>query len=78
MRPESLRRKPSADRGVPHKAIGVFPHRGLVIQGIKLDDNTSADLTPSETLRFPFITQGCGGIGGQGTEALERCATCAR
>ncbi|WP_298193476.1 hypothetical protein [Novosphingobium sp.] len=65
MRPESLRWKPSADRGVAYKAIGVLPHRGLVIQGIKLDAGTSVDLTPADTLRFLFITQGCGALEGR-------------
>jgi hypothetical protein len=65
MRPEALRWKPSADRGVAHKAIGVFPHRGLTIQGIKLDAGSAMELAPVEVLRFLFVTEGCGALDGR-------------
>lgn len=64
MRPDALRWKPAADHGVSHKAIGMFPHRGLTIQGIRLEPGTSANLAPAETLRFLFITEGCGALDG--------------
>ncbi len=43
----------------------MFPHRGLVIQGIKLDAGTSVDLASADTLRFLFITQGCWALDGR-------------
>jgi len=42
----------------------MFPHRGLTIQGIRLDIGASAVLAPAETLRFLFITEGCGALSG--------------
>lgn len=49
----------------------MFPHRGLTIQGIRLDASTSADLASAETLRFLFITEGCGALNGGELSAQE-------
>lgn len=65
MRPEALRWIPAVDRGVAHKAIGIFPHRGLAVQGIKLDAGAMTELAPVEALRFLFVMEGCGALDGR-------------
>lgn len=65
MRPDALRWKPAADHGVARKAIGVFPHRGLVINAIRVDAGAVTALAPAEALRFLFVTEGCGALDGR-------------
>lgn len=65
MRPDALRWKPSADQGVAHKEIGVFPHRSLVIRGIKVAAGSVVELAPVAALRFLFVTEGSGALDGR-------------
>lgn len=64
MRPEALAWKPASEAGVSVKAIGVFPHRGLRLNGWKIDAGATHRIPSSPALRFVFVTEGDGAISG--------------
>lgn len=69
MRPEALSWLPAAEAGVSVKRIGVFPHRGLSINGWRIEPGARHRIPGIQSLRLLFVTEGTGAIG---SEALRR------
>ena len=69
MRPQALPWLESGDGAVSVKRIGVFPHRGLLINAWKLAPGAACELAATRALRLLFIGEGNGRIG---TEELRR------
>ena len=69
MRPEALSWLATADKGVSVKNIGIFPHRGLSIDGMRIDVGGVCRVPASRSLRLLFVTEGAGAIG---SEVLPR------
>jgi hypothetical protein len=65
MRPEALAWQATGEAGVAERKIGVFPHRGLAITGLRLDAGAAREIVPRSALRFLFVEQGSGTIGGE-------------
>ncbi len=65
MRPEALSWRPTRDEGVFVKQIGVFPHRGLVINAWQIEPGTALPVPAGRELQFLFVTEGGGTIGGE-------------
>ena len=69
MRPEALPWVRTAEEGVSLKSIGVFPHRGLSINGWRIEPGACHRLPAIRALRLFFVTEGCGTIA---AEVLRR------
>jgi hypothetical protein len=69
MRPAALSWLASSEAGVAVKPIGVFPHRGLSIDGWRLEPGARHRLAAVPDLRLLFVIDGTGAIG---TTALRR------
>ena len=66
MRPEALPWAVASEPGVSLKQVGVFPHRGLVINAWGVDAGARHAISGSGELRLLFVT------GGQGTAGREQ------
>lgn len=64
MRPEALAFAPTSEAGVGVKHAGIFPHRGLSVRVWRIDAGSTQAWPKSDALRFLFVTQGCGSLGG--------------
>jgi quercetin dioxygenase-like cupin family protein len=64
MRPEALPWRSTGDKGVQRKDIGVFPHRGLIVSGIRMDAGATMELERLPALRFLFVLDGRGELDG--------------
>ena len=69
MRPEALPWRPSSEEGVSLKEVGVFPHRGLTMNGWRIEPGAGHQVPATGALRFLFVTEGGGTIG---SEELRR------
>ena len=65
MRPQALSWLATTEPGVSVKDIGVFPHRGLVIDAMRLQPHTACRIAATRSLRFLFVTEGAGMLGAQ-------------
>jgi len=65
MRPEALAWADTDEDGVSLRRIGVFPHRPLEINGWRIDAGARHTIPPAHALRFLFVNQGSGMIGGE-------------
>lgn len=65
MRPEALDWAAAAEPGVALKQVGVFPHRGLVINAWRVAAGAQHGTGGSEALRLLFVTAGQGTAGGK-------------
>lgn len=65
MRPEALDWTTAAEPGVTLKQVGVFPHRGLVIDAWRVAAGARHGIAGSEGLRLLFVTAGQGTVGGE-------------
>jgi hypothetical protein len=65
MRPEALSWLPTGAEGVSVKQVGVFPHRGLVINAWRIEPAAAFRVPVSRGLQFLFVTDGTGTIGGE-------------
>ncbi len=65
MRPQALSWLATTEQGVGVKNIGVFPHRGLVINAMRVQPPAVYRIAPTQSLRFLFITEGAGTLGSQ-------------
>jgi hypothetical protein len=63
MRPQALSWLPTTEQGVGVKNIGVFPHRGLSINAVRVEPPAVWHIAATRSLRFLFITEGAGTIG---------------
>ena len=63
MRPEALPWLPTMDEGVSVKNIGVFPHRGLSINGLRIGKGSVHRVPARRSVRFLFVTEGAGAAG---------------
>ena len=70
MRPEALPWRPSSEEGVSVKEIGVFPHRGLTMNGWRIEPGAVHRIHATRALRLLFVTEEGGGT--IGTEELRR------
>lgn len=66
MRPEALTWKATGEAGVAERKIGIFPHRGLTITGIRIAAGSTHEIAPQPVLRFLFVTEGSGMVDGAG------------
>ncbi|MGZ3171474.1 MAG: hypothetical protein ACXWJC_00125 [Croceibacterium sp.] len=64
MRPEALTWRSTDAKGVERKEIGVFPHRGLVVSGFRMDAGATLELEGLPALRFLFVLDGRGDLDG--------------
>jgi hypothetical protein len=69
MRPEALRWTAGSEPGVAIKRVGVFPHRGLVINAWSVEPGARHAITGNGELRLLFVTDGRGTAG---REELKR------
>ena len=69
MRPEALPWRPGSEEGVSLKEVGVFPHRGLRMNGWRIESGAGHQVPATGALRFLFVTDGGGTIG---SEELRR------
>jgi hypothetical protein len=60
MRPEALPWLPTGEQGVSIRSIGVFPHRGLSITGLRIEAGATLHAPESHALRFLFVMDGEG------------------
>ena len=65
MRPEALQWERASEPGVAVRNVGLFPHRGLAIASWKLDPGARHHVHATPAIRFLFVTEGAGSIGGQ-------------
>ena len=65
MRPEALDWSTAAEPAVTLKQVGVFPHRGLVINAWRVAAGAHHRMTGCEQLRLLFVTAGRGSAGGE-------------
>ena len=65
MRPHALPWRATSERGVSIRQIGVFPHRGLVVNGWRLAPESRHEFAAVPVLRLLLITEGTGVIGGE-------------
>ncbi len=65
MRPKALAWKAAGEAGVAERRIGIFPHRGLAITGLRLDASSTHAIPTQPALRFVFVTEGSGTIDGE-------------
>jgi hypothetical protein len=65
MRPDALRWERGSEPGVSFRSVGLFPHRGLSIVGWKLAPGARHSVPATPALRFLFVTEGAGTIGGE-------------
>ena len=63
MRPQALPWRPTLEGGVSIKGIGVFPHRGLLINARQIESSAVFRVPAKRFLRFLFVTDGDGTIG---------------
>lgn len=63
MRPEALAWLPTSEDGVLVKNIGLFPHRGLSINALRLERGGVCRLPANGSLRLLFVTEGAGTCG---------------
>jgi hypothetical protein len=71
MRPEAMRWQPTENEGVERKEIGVFPHRGLTITGVRLAGGAELELKPLPALRFLLVVGGRGELAGKELRKLS-------
>ena len=71
MRPEALRWKPTEHEGVERKEIGVFPHRGLVVSGIRIAEGATLELERLPAVRFVAVLGGRGELNGDELRTLS-------
>jgi len=72
MRPEALQWTPASEPGVALKRVGVFPHRGLIINAWCVEAGARHEIAGSGQLRLLFVTEGQGKAG---SEELRRWST---
>jgi len=65
MRPEALRWTEASQPGVALKRVGVFPHRGLVINARRVDAGARYGIAGTDDLKLLFVTDGQGTAGGE-------------
>jgi hypothetical protein len=65
MRPKAMRWKPTEYQGVERKEIGIFPHRGLTVSGIRIAAGSTLELQPLAALRFLIAVGGGGELSGE-------------
>lgn len=65
MRPQALPWKSTGDKWVEHKEIGVFPHRGLIVSGTRMDAGASIEFERLPSLHFLFVLEGRGELEGE-------------
>lgn len=68
MRPEALPWRPTTQPGIARREIGVFPHRGLMLDAWQLQPGAVLSLRATPALRLLFVLSGHGRID---SEALE-------
>jgi len=69
MRPDALPWRASSEEGVLVREIGVFPHRGLRLNGWRIEAGECHRMGAARALRLLFVTEGGGAIG---SEELRR------
>ncbi len=66
MRPVALPWTAGSEPGVAIKRVGVFPHRGLVINAWAVEAGARHAIAGSEELKLLFVTDGQGTAGREG------------
>jgi hypothetical protein len=72
MRPEALPWLPAGDAGMSVRQVGVFPHRGLLINARRIVPGATFRLPANPALKFLFVMAGEGAIG---SKELRRWST---
>jgi hypothetical protein len=63
MRPEALPWIPTVDEGVAVRNIGLFPHRGLSVNALRIVAGSTYRIPAQRSLRLLFVTEGAGTAG---------------
>jgi hypothetical protein len=66
MRPDALSWLSSSEQGVSVRRIGVFPHRGLSLNGWRIEPGARHKIPAEQALRFLFVTEGSGTMASEG------------
>ena len=69
MRPEALAWLPTSDKGTSVKNVGLFPHRGLSINAVRITAGGVQRVPVDSSTRLLFVTEG---FGASGTAELHR------